>query len=255
MNRFIKGRFILPAFVLSIPFHGFAQTIYSENFDSGYVGESLTNPQFGFNVYAPGGGDLKLGPAQHGWSGLSMIGDSAPVYQENWLYKFLPLPTHGLIEFSADMFSSLTTSQDDIGMALIPGSPYAPGTSAFGLRDFQNGWESTDGSPTTNVWDSPSGMHNEPVTGSLFWNQDTGEHWAEITDGVNALISPHFFDTHGPMAGIVIFNDRRTLNPVSGDIDNLVVRGRVAAPEPFTMSLGLAGIGLFVRRRMRAKRA
>jgi|GEM_PF-6852179 len=256
MHHSIKGNLVLAGLVICFPLRGHAQTFYSENFDSGSAGESLTDPQFGFNVYAPGGGDLKLGPSQHGWSGNSVIGTSATIGAENWLYKYLPLPTHGLLEFSADLYSSLTFSQQDIGMAFMPASPYPPGYSGFSLEDDQNGWDSFDGSPTRNQWFSPAGMHDEPITGSLFWNQDTGEHWAEITDGVQSFSSEHFFDdAHRTMAGIAISCDRRYYNPTAGDIDNLrVIQRDASTPEPFTMTLGLAGAGLFVQRRMRTRR-
>lgn len=229
-----------------------AQIIYSENFDSGSTGESLTDPQFGYVLHNTngGGGDLKLGPAQHGWSGKSIIGQSADAGQINLLYKLLPLPAHGIIQFSADLFSSTvvgTSDEEDVGIQLIHNSPDGPGFEAFELRAQPGHWGSDDSSASRNFWDSPSGLHDEPVRGSLFWNQDTTEHWTEITDGTTTFVSPHFFAPGlGPMNGLDLYIDRRTNNPVAGDIDNVVVQ---AVPEPATLAMVMFGLAVLKTRR------
>ncbi|HTQ10264.1 MAG TPA: hypothetical protein VMI31_09355 [Fimbriimonadaceae bacterium] len=240
------------AFV-SVRLSGLAQTIYSENFDSGFAGESLTDPQYGFTSYS---GDLKLGSAKHGWTGNSIIGSSgSDAGQLNLDYKFLPLPAHGLLEFSEDFFSPTLTGSstaDDVAIQLFNGVPGATG-NGYDLRAEGTYWFSEDLTPGgANYWYSPTGLHNEVVTGSIFWNQDTGEHWSEVSDGTTTFDSPHLFDpSAGPMTGIDLYIDQRD-NTNPGDIDNLrVIRRDASTPEPFTMSLGIAGAGLFFRRRLR----
>jgi len=252
MNHFTKTSLLI-GFLSTVSRLTFAQVVYSENFDSGANGESLTDSQFGFAVHNTngGGGNLRLGPAQHGWSGRSVTGSNADPAQINFLYKALALPTHGVVEFSADMFSATLTGSltQDVGIQLLNGSPDAGGIG-FELNAVGDHWQADNGFLPRDFWESVATMHNEPITGSIFWNQDTGEHWAEISDGSQTLDSPHLFDPElGPMTTIALYIDRRNSNVAAGDIDNLTVRNHVLTPEPFTMCLGGAGVGLFLKRR------
>ena len=254
MNRSIARRVALASLALSGPFLGSAQVIYSQNFDSGTPGESLTDPQFGFTVQNNGvGGDLKLGPALHGWTGNSVIGAGADNGQFNGLYKALPLPTHGIAEFSADLYSGVISS-DDVGMTLFSGTPGNSDYHNFELNTYSDFWNTDNFPYNANSFHFPAGMHSEPVHGSIFWNQDTGEHWAELSDGTETLDSPHFLAPgQSPMTSIEVWIDRRAFNANPGDFDNLEVRVIPSAtPEPVTVSIGLAGVGLFVRRRFKS---
>jgi hypothetical protein len=253
MNRFNKGKFALAGILITIAGQGIATTIYSENFDSGTPGESLTDSPFGYTLHDThgGGGDLKLGLAVHGWSGNSVIGGDADFDQLNYVYKFLPIPEHGLIQFSADFYSPTLVGSEtqDVGMMLSHNAPFTDGYSNVGLFSVGPGWLTEDdssGGQAGNVWQSPPGLHNEAVRGSLFWNQDTGEHWVEIAGESGTYTSPHTYYPTSPMNCIAIYIDRRNSNPLSGDIDNVDVE---AVPEPITLSMGVGVLGLVLRRK------
>lgn len=221
-----------------------AETIYSENFDSGTPGQSLLDPQYGFTINTdpayPGPYDMHLAPSQHGWTGNSIIGSAAAEGQSNELEKFLPMPEHGVIKFSADLYAF---AQDGgVGIRLRHGTSSDPDPMSFSVGGgFYGFWESSCETEPRGIWDSPIGMHDVPVHVALYWNQDTGENWAEVSDGVSMFASPHnFHPGSGPMNAIDLAIDRRYSN-VGGDIDNLKVE---AFPVPEPASLGAFGIGI-----------
>ena len=251
-DRFSTTCLLATVFLLS-PCNSMAQVIYSQNFDSGAPGDSLSSPQFGFiDESSPGAGNMALGAAQHGWSGNSVIGASAAAGTLNNEFLPLALPTHGLLEFSADLYS-YGADHSGVGIAFFHDQEAAADHSDFILvsEENQGNWESSTEPAPRNLWDSPVGMHDEVVHAALYWNQDTGENWATLTDGAQTWSSPHSVYAGGVlMNGIDLEIDRR-FSSVGGDIDNLEVRVVPGpTPEPITSALGIAGVALFLRRRL-----
>ncbi len=240
------------AFLLLVVCQAKGQVIYSEDFSSGIPLESLTDPQFGFTAQS---GDMLLGPAEYGASGLAVNGALAAEGVDNELYRFINMGSHGLIEFSADLYVP-TGDYSGVGIRLFSAAPFDPNHIEFNLGSagYFAPWESSTYPAPRNLWDSPDGMHDEWVHASVFWNQDTGENWATVSDGSGVFASPHaFYSEPVVMDAIGLELDRRYSNGGS-DIRDLRVERLATVPGPAAAGPVVAAACLHVRRMRRRLR-
>jgi hypothetical protein len=246
--------------LLNICAASWSQTLYSENFDSGTPGQSLSAAPFNWTMY---NGDLRIGHAPHGWTGNSIVGSLGPAGEQSSGFIGFSATPNKVITLSADVFVSDQFTGNALGLIDLPsGVPGYPGTGSIDISD--NGtafWELiySTGPQDFDTWYAPSGRFiNEAVHLTLSGDETTGGFWCSLTDSVGTVTSPTFIDPNAVLFNYLQVNSDLRYGGTHGlDADNLLIQASPSAvPEPCTTAIGfLAVVSLGQRRRCQDPRS
>jgi hypothetical protein len=174
--------------------------------------------------YAASMGDLRLGSAEHGWSGRFIDGSSGSPLAENLLTRTFARVTNGLVVMSCKGYAAGNAAQGSF-IALCPGGAYSGMRSQWSATG--TGWEFRGNAATATF----TGAHDVTVNLMIYVDLDARKTWG--TASWRDAVSPYSFhefaspkcDWDSSAVGIdkvAVLADMRTANP-GMDVDEIRV--------------------------------
>ena len=226
-----------------------ANVIWTETFDSGISGQSVTEAPY---TYTRSSGSLYIASDLHpGWIGNGLDASLTSAAPENqtggWVTVNLQnVPTAGLVTLRLAAWSNTGSYGSIFWLNTAAGESL--GVQAWDNCCLHNVWgvyarPTFTGRTVTDEWYTPSGAYRDvDVLVELFIDYDENQYWAKWTTSSQATESSKFsFNDKSAIESLIIYNDLRGSGGT--DVDWIQIESSLPpVPEPSSIALLVCGL-------------